>query len=304
MINITRSYDMDNNLELYKVFHTVASCGNISLASERLFISQPAVSKTIKKLEGITGVTLFWRNSRGVKLTEEGKVLFEYVEKALNEIAVAEKVLEKFKKREQGSIKIGVSTILCKHFFIPTLKKFMKEYPHIEFKITNKSTLETLKLIELGEIDLCIVSGFTDILQGDYFNFVKLTEVQDAFVASKGYLETLSITENTDIFSKGTLMLLEKDNISRRYIDKYFHNNGIVVKPEIEISNMDLLIEFAKIGLGITVAIKDLIQKEIKEGSLVEIPISPPIPKREIGVVYHKNIPLSLAAQTFLQYLL
>lgn len=295
---------MNNNLELYKVFYTVASCGNISLAAEKLFISQPAVSKTIKNLESITAVTLFWRNSRGVKLTEEGKILFEYVERALNEITVAEKVLEKLKKREQGIIKVGVSTILCKHFFIPPLKRFMKEYPHIEFKITNKSTLETLKLIEVGELDLCIVSEFSDLFQGDNVSFIKLSEVQDIFVASKGYLNSLSINENWDIFSEGTIMLLEKSNISRRYIDKYFNNNNIIVKPEIEISNMDLLIEFAKIGLGVTVAIKDIIQKELQEGSLVEIPMSPPIPKRDIGVVFHKNIPLSLAAREFLQYLL
>jgi DNA-binding transcriptional LysR family regulator len=295
---------MDNNLELYKVFHTVATCGNISLASEKLFISQPAVSKTIKKLESITGVTLFWRNSRGVKLTEEGKILYEYAERALNELAVAEKVLQKLKEREQGTIKIGVSTILCKHFFIPPLKRFMKDYPHIEFKVTNKSTLETLKLIEQGELDLCIVSEFADLLQGDYFNFIQLAEVQDVFVASKEYLETLNIKENSDILSSATLMLLEKDNISRRYIDKYFQNNNIIVKPEIEISSMDLLTEFAKIGLGITVAIRDIIQRELENGSLVEIPIIPPIPKRAIGVVYHKNIPLSLASQAFLEYLI
>lgn len=295
---------MESNLELYKVFYTVASCGNISLASEKLFISQPAVSKTIKKLESIIGVTLFWRNSRGVRLTEEGKILFEYAERALNEISVGEKVLEKLKKKEQGTIKVGVSTILCKHFFIPPLQRFMKDYPNIEFKVTNKSTLETLKLIDQGALDLCIVSEFGDLFQRDYFDFIKLAEVQDVFVASKDYLETLNISENSDIFTCGTFMLLEKDNISRKYIDMYFSRNNIIVKPEIEISSMDLLTEFAKIGLGITVAIKDIILKDIEAGSLVEIPINPPIPKREIGVVYHKNIPLSLAAQKFLQYLI
>ena len=295
---------METNLELYKIFYTVASCGNISLAAKQLFISQPAISKSIKKLECITGVPLFFRTSRGVKLTEAGKILFEYTDRALNEITVAEKVLEKLKKKEQGIIKIGVSTILCRHFFIPPLKRFIKDYPHIEIKITNKSTLETLKLIELGELDLCIVSEFSHTLEGETFNFIKLSEIQDVFVASEVYLETLKLDKESDIWSKGTLMLLEKENISRQYIDKYFDENHMVVKPEIEMSNMDLLIEFAKIGLGITVGIKELIQEEIKEKNLVEIPIIPPIPKRDIGVVFHKNIPLSLAVETFLKYLL
>jgi LysR family transcriptional regulator, transcriptional activator of the cysJI operon len=295
---------MDNNLELYKIFYTVASCGNISLASEKLFISQPAVSKMIKKLEDATGITLFWRNSRGVKLTEEGKVLYEYVEKALNELTLAEKVLVKLKKKELGSIKLGVSTTLCKHFVIPRLKNFIRDHPKVEIKIINKATFESLKLIEKGEIDLCIVSEVSDLMQGDYFNFIKLSQIQDIFVASKEYLDTLKISEKDDIFSAGTLMLLEKDNISRKYIDRYFETNNIVVNPEIEISNMDLLTEFAKIGLGITVSIRDFIRKELQEGSLIEIPINPPIPKRNIGVVFHKSIPLSMAAETFLEYLI
>ncbi|KOA18704.1 HTH-type transcriptional regulator CynR [Clostridium homopropionicum DSM 5847] len=291
---------MDNNLELYKIFYTVASCGNISLASEKLYISQPAVSKSIKKLEAALGITLFSRNSRGVKLTEEGMVFYQYIERALNEINVGEKVIDKLKNKEAGIIKLGVSTTLCKHFLIPKLKRFIKEYPHIEVKIINKTPYETLKILENGELDMVIIS---EPPEKDFYNFIELYEIQDIFVAEKNYLESLNIKNYNDIFPFATLMLMESGNISRGYIDKYFKNNNIVIKPEIEVSNMDLLIEFAKIGLGVTAVIKNFIKNELKEGKLVEIPITPPIPKRNIGVVYHKNIPLSVAAETFLKYL-
>jgi len=291
---------MDNNLELYKIFYTVASCGNISLASQKLFISQPAVSKSIKKLEAVLGITLFSRNSRGVKLTEEGIVFYQYIERALNEINVGEKVIDKLKNKEIGTIKLGVSTTLCKHFLIPKLKRFIKEYPHIEVKIINKTPFETLKILENGELDLVIIS---EPPEKDFYNFIELSEIQDIFVAEKDYLQSLNIKNYNDIFSSATLMLMESGNISRGYIDKYFKNNNIVIKPEIEVSNMDLLIEFAKIGLGVTAVIKNFIRNELEEGKLVEIPITPPIPKRNIGVVYHKNIPLSVAAETFLKYL-
>jgi DNA-binding transcriptional LysR family regulator len=291
---------MNNNLELYKTFYTVASCGNISLASEKLFISQPAVSKSIKKLETLMGIALFSRNSRGVKLTEEGLVFYKYIERALNEINVGEKVIDKLKNKETGVIKLGVSTTLCKHFLIPKLKKFIKEYPHIQVKIINKTPFETLKILENGELDLVIIS---EPPEKDFYNFIELSEIQDIFVAEKNYLQSLSIKNYNDIFSSATFMLMESGNISRGYIDKYFQNNHIQIKPEIEVSNMDLLIEFAKIGLGVTAVIKNFIRNELEEGKLVEIPIMPPIPKRHIGVVYHKNIPLSVAAETFLKYL-
>lgn len=293
---------MENNLELYKVFYIVALSGNISSASESLFISQPAVSKSIRKLEAITGITLFSRNSRGVKLTEEGKVFFHYIERALKEITVGERVLSKLKKRELGSVKLGVSTTLCKHYLIPKLKHFIKEYPNIEIKISNNTSSVNIELVEKGEVDLCISSE--PLEKKDFYNFIKLSEIQDTFVAGKGYFDSVGIKDSSGIFTLGTLMLLEADNIARKYIDAYFIDNNMEVKPEIEISNMDLLVEFAKIGMGITVVIKDFIKKELEEGSLVEIPMIPEIPKRCIGVIYHKDIPLSIAADTFLQYLL
>lgn len=292
---------MDNNLELYRIFYEVAKFGNISLAADSLFISQPAVSKSIKKLEGITGISLFSRNSRGVKLTIEGEVFYKYIERALNEISLGENVLDKLKNKEKGSIKIGVSTSICKHFVVPRLKDFIKEYPDIEIKIINKTSFETIKLVEKGAVDICFVS---EPSEGDFYKFIKLSEIQDIFVSGKEYYKSLNISDIEEVFSKGTFMLLEKDNITRKHVDRYLTSQNIKVQPDIEISNLDLLVEFAKIGLGITVAIKEFIEAELKEGSLIALPITPTIPKRNIGVIYHKNMPLSIAAKTFLDYFL
>jgi DNA-binding transcriptional LysR family regulator len=291
---------MNIDLELYKVFYTVACYKSISKAAEALYISQPAISKSIMKIENDMGVILFSRNSRGVKLTEEGKVLFEYIQKAMNEISIGERLLTKLKKKEEGTIKLGVSTTLCRYFLIPILKGFIEQYPHIQIKIINKTTLETLELLDEGKIDLGLVSCAPYC---ESYSITELLEIQDVFVCGKEYLETKGITEATDIFSKSNLMLLEEDNISRKYIDQYFTQNNIEVKPDIQISNMDLLIEFAKIGLGVTCVIKDFIRKELAEGSLVEIPITPSIPKRTIDIVYNKKLSLSIAAQTLQDFI-
>lgn len=292
--------NMNADFELYKVFYIVASCQNISQAAEALYISQPAVSRSIKKLEEIIGVTLFSRNSRGVKLTEEGLIFYDYVKRAMDEITTGEKILDKLKMKEIGKIKLGVSTTLCKQFLIPHLKNFIKLYPDIQIIIINKTTDETLKLLDEGIIDFGIVSHTSG---SNKFNFIKLMDIQDIFVAEMKYWKMLNITEPNDIFIKGNLMLLEKNNITRSYIDKYFSENNIEVTTEIEISNMDLLIELAKIGLGITVAIKEFLKSELDEGRLIEIQVNPPIPKRTIGIVSNNKIPLSIAAQTFISFL-
>ncbi|AGK98308.1 LysR family transcriptional regulator [Clostridium pasteurianum] len=292
---------MNMDLELYRIFYTVACCKNISQAADILYISQPAVSKSIKKLESAAGITLFSRNSRGVKLTEEGNIFFEYIDKAMQEIHTGEKILSKLKKREQGIIKLGVSTTLCQYFLIPKLKQFISRYPDIQIKIINKTTFDTLKLVDEGEIDFGIISYPFDC--SDY-NFIELDTIQDIFVAGKGYIKEGEIISLNEAFQKYNLMLLEPGNITRKYIDKYFCDNNIIIKPEIEISSMDFLIEFAKIGLGITVVIKNFIEKELETGELIEIPIKPAIPERTIGIVSHKKLPLSIAAQTFVDFCL
>lgn len=288
---------MNGDLELYKIFHTVAYYKNISRAAQALYISQPAVSKSIKKLEQSIDVILFSRTSRGVALTTEGKIFYEYIEKALHLITDGENTLTELKDKKQGVITIGVSTILCKHFLLPHLKPFINQYPNIKIKIINKTTFETLKQIDQGLIDFGIVSRPFHL---DSYTFIKLADIQDIFVAEKQYLTSLDLENANDIFAKGIFMLLEADNITRQYIDQFFIENDILLKPEIEINNMDFLIEFAKIGLGITATIKSFIEKELNNGDLIEIPVSPPIPKRSVGIIYSKKKPLTIATQTFL----
>lgn len=291
---------MNGDLQLYNVFYTVASLENISKAAEALYISQPAVSKSIKKLEDTMGIKLFYRSSRGVTLTEEGKMFLEHIKKAIEEINLGEETLYKLKNREIGSVKIGVSSTICKYFLIPHLKDFIGHHPNIKVMINNQTTLDTLELVNEGKVDFGIVSHNFDYSD---FNFIELKDINDIFVASSNYLKSMNINSPNDIFSKGSFMLLEPGNITRNYIDKYFSINDISIKPEIEISNMEFLIEFAKIGMGVTVVVKDFIKEELESGELVEISVKPKIKKRNIGIVYSKKIPLSIAAKTFIDYL-
>ena len=148
---------MNQNLSAYRIFYTVANAGNISKAAKELYISQPAISKSIQKLEDGIGCKLFSRSSRGVTLTEEGELLYSYVKNAFETLTLGEEKLHRSIELGVGHLKIGVSSTLCKYILLPYLKEFIKHHPHISISITCQSTNETLKLLEDNKIDIGLI---------------------------------------------------------------------------------------------------------------------------------------------------
>lgn len=295
---------MDHSLSLYPVFLSVAENGNITKAADELFISQPAVSKAIHKLEENLGVTLFIRSTRGVKLTYEGKILYDEVVKAFSAIRNGEELLRQSTALGMGHLTIGVSTTLCKYVLLPYLKDFITLYPHVRITIECQSTYETFSLLESGKIDIGLVGKPNDLKSTQ---FQPLREIEDIFVASDTYLSLLSnkpSAENDALLADATLMLLNKENITRQYVDEYFHTFNLHPSNLIEVTSMDLLIEFAKIGLGVSCVIKEFVKEELSDGRLHEITLPVTIPKREIGFIYKKNTLLSPVLQNFLSFVL
>lgn len=293
---------MEQNLSLYKIFYTVANAQNISKAASELYISQPAISKSIRKLEQGLNVTLFSRNSRGVLLTEEGYILYDYVSKAFDALKTGETQLKRVNELGIGHLHIGVSTTLCKYMLLPYLKDFIKLHPHIKITIECQSTNYTLQLLKESKIDIGLI-GKPDSLHQIHFD--SLGEIEDIFAATAVYLDNLSLRSKNgeeDIFKSATLMLLDKENMSRQYIDDYLTLHHIESNNLLEISTMDLLIEFAKIGLGVACVIKEFVQKELDEGTLTEIPLDFPIHKREVGFAYLSNLQQSNAVREFVTF--
>ena len=279
---------MEQNLSLYRVFYTVANAGNISKAAEQLFISQPAISKSIRKLEQNLDVTLFSRNSRGVQLTEEGEILYDYVQKAFYALQTGESRIKKINELGIGHLHIGVSTTLCKYMLLPYLQEFIKLHPHIRITIECQSTNHTLQLLKENKIDVGLI-GEPERLH--HIHFDNLGEIEDIFVSTKTYLENLSMRtgRKNDIFHTATLMLLDKENMTRQYIDDYLAVHHIETNNLLEISTMDLLIEFARTGLGIACVIRDFVADDLKSGLLVEIPTPQAIHPREIVFAWKKG---------------
>lgn len=292
---------MNQNLSSYRIFYTVANTGNISKAAKELYISQPAISKSIQKLEESVGCKLFSRSSRGVVLTDEGKLLYEHVSEAFETLTMGEEKLKRSIELGVGHLKIGVSSTLCKYLLLPYLKEFIRQNPHISISISCQSTNDTLKLLEDNKIDIGLI-GKPENLKNIHFDF--LEEIEDIFVAAKDYLRNLKARgiQKDHILQSSTLMLLDKNNMTRQYIDDYLQENQIIIKDSIDISDMDLLIDFARIGVGVACVIKNFVQEDLENGTLMEIPLGFPIHKREVGFAYKTTTKPSKSLAEFIHF--
>ena len=292
---------MNQNLSSYRIFYTVANTGNISKAAKELYISQPAISKSIQKLEESVGCKLFSRSSRGVVLTDEGKLLYEHVSEAFETLTMGEEKLKRSIELGVGHLKIGVSSTLCKYLLLPYLKEFIRQNPHISISISCQSTNDTLKLLEDNKIDIGLI-GKPENLKNIHFDF--LEEIEDIFVAAKDYLRNLKARgiQKDHILQSSTLMLLDKNNMTRQYIDDYLQENQIIIKDSIDISDMDLLIDFARIGVGVACVIKNFVRGDLENGTLMEIPLGFPIHKREVGFAYKTTTKPSKSLAEFIHF--
>lgn len=282
-------WDMDTfeNLTKYKIFLSVAENKSISKAAAQLYISQPAVSITIRKLEENLNTTLFIRKSKGVELTEKGRLLYDQAKKALGMLSDIEKSL-RF-PRYTGYLRIASSSVLCKHFLMPYLKAFSGSYPNTDLAVTCTSSAEAYSMIEACSIDLALVVKPENAGAAVYHS---LGVIDYTFVCSPAYREKLNC-KNDEIFEYANIMLLDQDNVSRKHINRYYAKNNIIPLHILEVNEMDMLIEFAKMSIGVSCVVKQFVEQELEAGTLMEIVLSNPIPPREIGFLYNDIQPFN-----------
>jgi transcriptional regulator, lysR family len=123
----------DINLNLYRVFYICAKCDSFVEASRKLYVSQPAVSKQIKNLEDLLGTKLFYRNNNGLRLTKDGKQLYDYIEKSYNYLMAAEKIIKENNNLEFGTIVIGAPAHIASFYLLEFIEKFQTKSPNIFF---------------------------------------------------------------------------------------------------------------------------------------------------------------------------
>lgn len=292
---------MNINLELYKTFYYIAKTGSISNAAKELFISQPAVSQSIKQLEESLGGKLFFRTTKGITLTKEGEVLLKYIEQAFNFIKKGEGKFVEMKNLVEGQINISASDTICKYYLAPYLAEFKKRYPKIKIHVTNRTSKESIELLKVGKVDLSIVN--TPMNEDKNLSIVEILEINDCFIAGSNYMELKDKILTLEELNKYPIILLEKGSHIRNFIDEYFKSNGLELNPEFELGSIDLLIEFARLGLGISLVVKNFIEDELRLNKIFELNLNGDLPKRNLVVVTLKSFPISMAAKEFIKVL-
>lgn len=289
------------NFEYYKVFYFVAKLNSITHAAEELFISQPAVSQIIKQLENSLGGNLFYRTSKGVRLTPEGEVLYTYISRGYEYMALGESKFKELLTLETGEIRIGASDMTLEFYLLPYLEEFHKLYPKVRVKVTNVPTPETIEYLKNGKIDFGIVSEPVKEYVG--IRVMPVCDIEDVFIANSGFYELKDRNVELKELENYPIICLENNTSTRKYVDDFLRQEGVSLNPEFELATSDLIVQFAARSLGVGCVVRNFAEKLIENGELFELSLKPHIPKRSICIVTQDKIPISPASKKLLELL-
>ncbi len=289
---------MDINYELYKVFYYVATTLSFSEASKQLYISQSAVSQAIKALEKRLEQPLFIRSTKRVQLTPEGEILLRHVEPAMSLIKRGESQL--MENASVGSqIRIGASDTICRYFLIPYLEKFHNEFPNAHIKVTNQTSPKCIELLENGQVDLILIN-YPNSHLGKPYTLKKIATFQDKFIANDSFQELQGEKVSFQTLLNYPLLMLEKNSTTSEFLHNLFQQHQLDLIPEIELSSNDLLIDLARIGLGIAFVPDFCFPNGPKDMFFIET--EDELPERNLAIVYNDQMPLSKVTLEFLNY--
>lgn len=289
---------MDINLELYKVFYYVASTLSFSEASRQLFISQSAVSQSVKTLEKKLNHPLFIRSTKKVSLTPEGEILFSHVKPAMELLNGGEALLSNANALN-GQLRIGASDTICRYFLIDYLRRFHQDHPNVRIKVTNSTSIGCVDLLENRQVDL-IVCNFPNSRLYGHTRMKTVKEFEDVFVANPACFPIEEKPMELKQLLDFPILMLSSKSTTSEYLHRFFAAQGMNLAPEIELNSNDLLIDLARIGLGFA-CVPDYMLTD-REKNLVRVNLTQPLPRRRMVLVPHPSVPLPQAAERFVEY--
>ncbi|MCI7106736.1 MAG: LysR family transcriptional regulator [Agathobacter sp.] len=291
---------MDINYELYKVFYYVASSLSFSEASKKLFISQSAVSQSIKTLEQKLGQTLFIRSTKKVQLTPSGALLLKHIEPAINLISRGESQLLDSGTLGLGQLHIGASDTICRYFLLPYLRQFHKRFPGVPIKVTNASSIQCVDLLEQRKVDL-IVTNFPNSHLNHAYIQKTVRIFSDVFIANPAYFDLKQQEIPFEELQKYPIMMLDRNSTTSEFLHNIFLQHQLDLIPEVELSSNDLLIDMARIGLGIAFIPDFCLTRESRD--LFILKTREKMPTRQIIVSVNTTLPVPASTEEFLNLL-
>lgn len=290
----------DINYELYKIFHAVAKHGSFSAAAAELFVSQSAVSQSIKSLEEKLGQPLFIRTTKSISLTKAGETLFSHVDPALKLISQGQKRITEENTLEGGILHIGASDTICRYFLLPYLHQFHRTYPKVSIKVTNQTSLKCVDLLADGAVD-CIITNTPNSRLMPEFITRQIGIFQDTFIAGMGYKDLMHKELSLSDLQEYPILMLDRQSTTSEFLHALFLEKHLELAPEIELGSNDLLIELAKINLGIAFVPDYCLPATSDELFIVKTKTR--LPKRHIVAATSSLVPNSPVVDAFLNSL-
>lgn len=272
------------NIRHLKIFITVADCGKMSEAAERLFISQPSVSQAIREIEDYYGVKLFERLSKKLYITESGELLLRYARHIVSSFDEMEADLKN--SGQNICLKIGSTVTVGTCILNDIISKFEEENKDISTKIIVNNTNVIESMLLHSNLDIGIVEGIVNNK-----DLVRIPICSDKLVLVSGkkhnfyYKDEINIEE----LSGQDMIFREKGSGAREIFDSILEENNIAVNEKWNSTNTEAIKNAVIGGQGLGILSTLIIQDEIKDGTLHIIPIKNIDISREICVVYHKD---------------
>ena len=272
-------------------------------ASEELYISQPAVSQSIKQLETQLGVKLFNRTHRGMELSAQGgKLIFSEVEHALELLNEAENRIEEMKTTATGSLHIGASDTIFEYFLADKIVSFHNQFPKVKIELVADLTPDSIDKLKADRLDVAFVN--LPIAEDNELElFGNCMRLNDIFIVGEKYKELASEgTMSLMKLKKYPLILMDKNTVARRTLDGFLSTHGVELEPSIEVSSWDLMKQLVSAGMGIGVIPREYAMRRLLNKELYELKTDPVLPTRSVGMLLHKNRPVSYALHSFIEY--
>lgn len=293
---------MEPSLDAYKAFVCAARTKSLSAAARELYLSQPTVTHHLQNLEACHGCRLFVRTRRGVTLTPEGKILYDYLSEALARIDEARDVLEAHRTLARGVVRVGATETTLHHFLLPRLRRFKETYPDIRLKIANGSTPGMLTDLDEGAIDFAVLVLAKEGLEGAY-RTTPLAELRDVVIAGEKYRSALNGATTLEQLADFPLICMTPGTLSRDHIEAVFRSEGLSLSPDMELATADLITPLVENGLGIGFVPHAFARDAIARRTVFEVQLEHPLPPRSICLVCSPAHPLSAAARAFTEML-
>ncbi len=289
------------NLDLYKVFYTVAKCGSLTKAAEELYISQPAVSRSIKQLETQLGISLFTRTHRGMQLSANGgKMIFDEVERALKLLSDAQNRISEMKTSATGTIRIGASDTIFEYFLADKIVEFNERFPAVKIELLADVTPETIEKLKADKCDVAFVNLPIEN-DSDLKLYGNCMRLNDIFVTSDKYTELTNGEISLETLKKYPLILMDGNTVARRSLNAFLSSIGVELEPSIEVGSWDLMKRLVSRGMGIGVIPRQYVENALSDGSLLEIKTDIALPVRSVGMLLPRHTPVSYALHCFIE---